>query len=675
LQLSGTNHTIIAVYSGASSFKTSQGNTTQTVNKANTQTTDVTSTNSSSVYGQTITLSATVSAVTSGIGIPTGTINFMEGATLLGPGSVDNSTGKATLTLPNTSPVLPALNFGNHTITAIYQGDSSFNLSPSPNPQFVQSISQASTSTQVKSTNTSAAYGVPVITAVVSNTTSGSTGTPTGTVTFTVTGSSSFTEQDSLVGGTATLQKVLAPGSYTIKATYNHDDVNNNFSGSSDTTGVSQTITKASSSVALTPLSANPVTGQSVLLTATVTNTSSTSTGVPQGTVQFFDGATEIGTDQTLATVSGKQQASVTWVPTTATTHSLTIKYISVGDDGTTTNPNFSNTQTPVSQAVDPDGTLTQVSFSPPHPVAGDSVTINVTVLAGPPGSGTPTGSVIFNFDSAQTTKTLIGGQTSLVVSNLSQSTHSITVSYLGNSVPAASGGDPNYTPSSSGSTLSVLTRNQGFVAQLYRDLLGREAALTEINGWSAQLDLHDQNPAGGLSRTQLAGLFVNTYEFRADEVDALYVKYLHRHADPAGLAGWVNYLLAGNTVEQLASLLVGSVEFFITQGGGTNSGFLNAMYMNALNRPVDSSGLSSWLPLLNAGVQRGSIAYAIIDSTEGLDIVVGGFYQKFLHRTPDPAGLAGWVTAIQRGPLHVGLTDEQVIAAFIGSDEYSNDL
>src|SRR5262249_37283025 len=116
---------------------------------------------------------------------------------------------------------------------------------------------------------------------------------------------------------------------------------------------------------------------------------------------------------------------------------------------------------------------------------------------------------------------------------------------------------------------------------------------------------------------------------------------------------------------------LVGSVEFFITQGGGTNSGFLNAMYMNALNRPVDNSGLSSWLPLLNAGVQRGSIAFAIVDSTEALNYVVGGFYQKFLHRTADPAGLAGWVTAIQRGPLHAGLTDEQVIAAFIGSDEY----
>jgi autotransporter-associated beta strand protein len=654
LQLMGGGHTIFAVYQGDGNFGTSQGTVSQTVNKAGTTTSSVTSDNASPVFGQTIHLSATVTAP---FGVPTGTVTFLDQGNPIGSGPVNTSTSTATVTVP-----VSGLAFGSHSLTAQYSSDGNFQGSGSPSA-FSQSVAAASTSTTASSTNQSAAYGEPVITATVSNTSPGSTAKPAGKVVFAVNnGSTTVTETDTLLSdGTAKLQMVLAPGSYTITATYNEDsnpaNNNSNFTGSSGTLAGGQVINKAQSSVSLPPLSSPPVTGQAVVLTATVTDASPGS-GVPTGFVQFFDGASQIGTNQTLTTVSGQQQASVTWTPLTATTHALTAKYLSDG--------NFQNNQASLSQQVTPDGTVTQISVSPPHPVVGDSATIQATISAAFPGGGTPTGSVTFTVDGQQTTLGLTGGQASLTVSGLAQGSHTVAVAYIGV--------DPNYKTSSSALTLSVLTRNQGFIAQLYRDLLGREAALSEILGWSNLLDQHDQNPFTGLSRTQVANLFVTTVEFLGDEVDALYVKYLHRHADPAGQAGWIQFLQAGNTVEQLAAQLAGSVEFFNLEGG-TNTGFLNGLYTTALNRPVDQSGLITWLPLLNAGVQRSQVGFGIINSAEALGIVVTGFYQKYLHRTPDPTGLSGWVSAIARGPLHAGLTDEQVIAAFIGSDEYFNDL
>ncbi len=59
-------------------------------------------------------------------------------------------------------------------------------------------------------------------------------------------------------------------------------------------------------------------------------------------------------------------------------------------------------------------------------------------------------------------------------------------------------------------------------------------------------------------------------------------------------------------------------------------------------------------------------LAWALTHSAEYYAGVVTAAYQRYLGRTPDPAGLDGWVTGLQNG-----LTDEQLEASFIGSAEY----
>src|SRR5262249_24732715 len=83
------------------------------VNKANTTITEGTS-NTTSSFGQSINIFATVNIFAPGAGIADGTVTFSEANTTLGTATL--SSGKATLTL-NT------LSVGNHSVKAIYNGN------------------------------------------------------------------------------------------------------------------------------------------------------------------------------------------------------------------------------------------------------------------------------------------------------------------------------------------------------------------------------------------------------------------------------------------------------------------------------------------------------------------------------------------------------------------------
>ncbi|MBD0369797.1 MAG: PQQ-dependent sugar dehydrogenase [Pyrinomonadaceae bacterium] len=86
--------------------------------KANTTTT-VASSSNPSVFGQSVTFTATV---TSASGTPTGAVQFKDGANNLGSPVALNASGVATFTTSS-------LTVGTHTITAEYGGDSNFNAS------------------------------------------------------------------------------------------------------------------------------------------------------------------------------------------------------------------------------------------------------------------------------------------------------------------------------------------------------------------------------------------------------------------------------------------------------------------------------------------------------------------------------------------------------------------
>jgi hypothetical protein len=117
------SHSMTGSYGGDSTYAVSTSPAvSQVVNKANTVAIDLSSINPSSV-GQSVTFTATVTAVAPGAGTPAGTVTFLDGATTLGTGAL-NGSGVATF-------ATSALAVGSHSITASYGGDASFNASAS----------------------------------------------------------------------------------------------------------------------------------------------------------------------------------------------------------------------------------------------------------------------------------------------------------------------------------------------------------------------------------------------------------------------------------------------------------------------------------------------------------------------------------------------------------------
>jgi hypothetical protein len=69
---------------------------------------------------------------------------------------------------------------------------------------------------------------------------------------------------------------------------------------------------------------------------------------------------------------------------------------------------------------------------------------------------------------------------------------------------------------------------------------------------------------------------------------------------------------------------------------------------------------------MLANGVTRAQVAGMIFASTEYRQDLVRGYYLQFLHRPADSGGLAAFVHELGNG-----VTNQAVIAALIGSDEY----
>jgi Bacterial Ig-like domain (group 3)/MBG domain (YGX type)/FlgD Ig-like domain len=201
-------------------------------------TTTLSSNHDPSVFGQSVTFSATVSG--GGGGTPTGTVTFRDGATVLGTGTL-NGSGVATFTTST-------LSVATHSITAAYGGNANYTASTSS--ALSQSVGKASTTLGLASSDASSTYGQSVtLTATVSVTAPGA-GTASGTVQFGVDGVSLGAPVALAAGHASVTTSALIVGTHEVTAVYSGDG---NLSGSSTTLAGGQAVAKATLTVRADP--------------------------------------------------------------------------------------------------------------------------------------------------------------------------------------------------------------------------------------------------------------------------------------------------------------------------------------------------------------------------------------------------------------------------------------
>lgn len=97
---------------------------------------------------------------------------------------------------------------------------------------------------------------------------------------------------------------------------------------------------------------------------------------------------------------------------------------------------------------------------------------------------------------------------------------------------------------------------NEGFVSNLYQDLLGRTATAIEASYWVGLLN-------ADVARSTVVLQFLTSQEFLVREIQLEYLTYLHRAADSGAVAFWLGQLQSGATPQDMEIVLVSSAEFY----------------------------------------------------------------------------------------------------------------
>jgi uncharacterized secreted protein with C-terminal beta-propeller domain len=200
---------------------------------------------------------------------------------------------------------------------------------------------------------------------------------------------------------------------------------------------------------------------------------------------------------------------------------------------------------------------------------------------------------------------------------------------------------------------------NQRYVAQLYRDLLGREADAGGLGSWVQMLQ------QGG-DRATVVREIERSIEYRTRVIQDLYEQLLGRSAETTGLNAWLTFLANGGTTDQLRAYILASDEFYAQQGQGSSDGFLHALYENVLHRDIDATGRAAWGQALAADESRYDVALAVLDSVEAETQRVQGWYSQLLHRSADNFGVQTFVGALQHGAA-----SQEVLLDILVSGEY----
>ena len=461
--LAVTSHTITTSYNGDGDFNGSTGSLTgnpQVVNKADTTTT-VTSSANPSVFGQSVTFTATISPVAPGAGTASGIVTFLDGGNSIGTGNL--SGGVATLTTS-------ALAVTSHTITTSYNGDGNFNGSTGSltgNPQVVNKDNTTITITAHSPSPSDVNQTVNVSASLAAK--APGSGTPTGSVSVSDGAGETCTITLTSGAGSCSLTPQVA-GTDTLTAQYSGDG---NFNGSTSP-GVSQTVNTrhTTTTVALNPSSI--VVNQQSTVTVTVTDDDLNGTAEsPTGSVTV---TSDSGGDNTSDAIVGSP-CTLSSTTTGVSTCQVTIRPPGKGSSPHTVTASYAGTHVHTASTgsaaltVTTRHTHTAVMLNSASVVVNQTSTVTVTVTDDDPDTAdpvSPTGTVAVSSDSGGDASTdTITGTCSLTATTTGVSTcqvaikpkgkgsgtHNITVSYSGTDVHAASNNNP-------GTTLTVNTRH-----------------------------------------------------------------------------------------------------------------------------------------------------------------------------------------------------------------------
>jgi SpoIID/LytB domain protein len=207
----------------------------------------------------------------------------------------------------------------------------------------------------------------------------------------------------------------------------------------------------------------------------------------------------------------------------------------------------------------------------------------------------------------------------------------------------------------------ALAVHQSNYVAAAFTLLAARAPTSAESSPWTAQL-------AAGGSTLAVANGIAKTTAARQAFVNWLYKGFFTRSAGAGDQAFWAKYLSTHPAID-LESVLLASAEFY-ARSGGTNAGFVRALYTNKLmiNAAVSSSGVATWSGRLTAGTTtRVAVAQAYVKDSRTVANRVSIAFSTVLGRTPSASNNSSLAPVYAR----LGYDTPLLEAQLIGGAEY----
>ena len=214
----------------------------------------------------------------------------------------------------------------------------------------------------------------------------------------------------------------------------------------------------------------------------------------------------------------------------------------------------------------------------------------------------------------------------------------------------------------------------EGLVGRLYREILGRAPGSGEVEFHVDWLAANPPMTAAG----DLVEAFFASAEFRASAITPagyvalLYRAILGREPEPAGQHGWL-----AAVVERYNALLPGfvdSIEFRALRARTSTASLIERFYLVILGRAAGADEVAAWAAILAATGDVTGLARGFLNSPEYLSQprtfgdYVRTLYRAFLDREPSAAEVDAWVDI-----LLAQLAGVQ--QAFVGSLEFQGEV
>ena len=145
-----------------------------------------------------------------------------------------------------------------------------------------------------------------------------------------------------------------------------------------------------------------------------------------------------------------------------------------------------------------------------------------------------------------------------------------------------------------------------------------------------------------------------------AGQVWRLYGAAFGRGAETTGLSNWVAMLDAGAlSLAGAANGFTGSAEFAQRYGQLDDAGFVTRLYANVLGRGPDAAGMDGWMARLAGGASRGEVLVGFSESAEYRAAVNPGITNRLWTVDPEAMDvLRAYMTVLDRRPDAGGLVN-----------------